>query len=69
MIEVKAATEIDASAEAVWSVLTALEQFKTWNPFIRDARGTTEVGGEVYRPGIAPARSCTRERARSTTSR
>jgi hypothetical protein len=47
MIEVKAATEIDAPAETVWSVLTALEQFKAWNPFIRDARGTTEVGGEV----------------------
>lgn len=47
MIEVKAATEIDASAEAVWSVLTALEQFKAWNPFIRVARGSTEVGDEV----------------------
>jgi len=47
MLEVKVATEIDASAEAVWSVLTALEQFKAWNPFIRDARGTTEVGSEV----------------------
>lgn len=47
MIEVNAATEIDAPAEAVWSVLTELDQFKAWNPFIRDARGSTEVGGEV----------------------
>lgn len=47
MIEVNAATEIDAPAEAVWSVLTALDQFKAWNPFIREARGTTEVGDEV----------------------
>lgn len=47
MIEVNATTEIDAPAEAVWSVLTALDQFKAWNPFIRDARGGTEVGGEV----------------------
>ena len=47
MIEVNATTEIDAPAEAVWSVLTALDQFKAWNPFIRDARGVTEVGGDV----------------------
>lgn len=48
MLEIKAATEIDAPAEAVWSVLTELEQFHTWNPFIREASGTTEVGGTVH---------------------
>lgn len=47
MLEVNAATEIDAPAEAVWSVLTALDQFKAWNPFIRDASGDTRVGSEV----------------------
>jgi len=47
MIEVNAATEIDAPAEAVWSVLTDLKSFKAWNPFIREARGTTDVGGSV----------------------
>lgn len=47
MIEVHATTEIDAPAEAVWSVLTDLGSFKTWNPFIRDAHGTTDVGGSV----------------------
>lgn len=47
MLEINAATEIDASAEAVWSVLTALDQFKIWNPFIRDASGDLRVGGEV----------------------
>jgi hypothetical protein len=47
MIEVNAVTEIDASAEAVWSVLTDLKQFHVWNPFIRDASGTTEVGGTI----------------------
>jgi hypothetical protein len=55
MIEVNAATEIDASAEAVWSVLTDLNSFKAWNPFIRDARGTTDVGGSVrvrVRPSV-----------------
>ena len=48
MIEVNAATEIEAPAEAVWSVLTDLAQFKHWNPFIRDARGPTDVGGTVH---------------------
>jgi hypothetical protein len=47
MIEVNAAMEIAASPEAVWSVLTDLEHFKAWNPFIRDAAGTTEVGGTI----------------------
>jgi len=47
MIEIDVATEIDASAEAVWSVLTDLEEFHVWNPFIREAHGTTEVGGTV----------------------
>ena len=48
MIEVKATTEIEAPAEAVWSVLTDLANFHAWNPFIRDARGSTELGGEVH---------------------
>jgi hypothetical protein len=48
MIEVSATQEIDATAEAVWSVLTELDSFATWNPFIRRARGSTEVGGKVH---------------------
>lgn len=47
MIEVTASCDIDAPAEAVWSVLTDLEQFEDWNPFIRKASGTPEVGGTV----------------------
>ncbi len=48
MIEVKAETEIDAPAEKVWSVLTDLPRFSSWNPFIRKAFGSMEVGGEVH---------------------
>ncbi len=48
MLEVSAETEIDAPAEAVWRVLTDLDQFHAWNPFIRDARGDTSIGGEVH---------------------
>ena len=48
MIHVKSETEIDAPAEAVWSVLTDLPGFAAWNPFIRKARGTTALGGDVH---------------------
>lgn len=48
MLEIDVATEIDAPAAAVWSVLTDLDQFRVWNPFIREAHGTTEVGGTVH---------------------
>lgn len=47
MIEITASCDIDAPAEAVWSVLTDLDQFQTWNPFIRHAAGSTAVGGRV----------------------
>lgn len=47
MIEVTASYDIDAPAEAVWSVLTDLSQFHVWNPFIQEASGSTELGGTV----------------------
>ena len=47
MIEITASCDIDAPAEAVWSVLTDLDHFHIWNPFIRRAAGSTEVGGRV----------------------
>lgn len=47
MIEVTASCDIDAPAEAVWSVLTDLDQFHAWNPFIRSASGTPQIGGRV----------------------
>jgi len=55
MLEVTAATEIEAPAEAVWEVLTDFDQFRAWNPFIRDAHGSAEVGDMVrvrVRPSI-----------------
>jgi hypothetical protein len=47
MVEVRASTEITASARAVWSVLTDLPRFTAWNPFIRAAEGSTDVGKTV----------------------
>ena len=42
-------TEIDISAtpEAVWQVLTDLDQWADWNPFITSSVGTPEVGGKL----------------------
>ena len=48
MIEVVAATQVAASAETAWAVLTELDDYDDWNPFIRHARGSLEVGGEVH---------------------
>lgn len=47
MMEVRVSTEIEASARAVWSVLTDLPRFREWNPFIRAARGSTDAGKTV----------------------
>ena len=44
MIEVNVATEIAAPAATVWNILTELDQFAAWNPFIRNARGKLEPG-------------------------
>ena len=54
MIEVTAATEIEASPEAVWRLLTDLDGFTAWNPFIREAHGKIEVG-ETVRVRVRPS--------------
>jgi hypothetical protein len=46
-IEVTTEIEIAASAETVWRVLTELERYPEWNPFIRSARGSLDIGGTV----------------------
>lgn len=47
VIEVRASTDVAASPETVWKVLTDLGAYASWNPFIRHARGSLEVGGDV----------------------
>ncbi len=39
--------EIDASPEAVWSVLTDLESFQEWNPFVVSSSGIVAVGARL----------------------
>jgi hypothetical protein len=48
MVDVTAAVEIDAKPSEVWAVLTDFEGFHEWNPFIRNAYGSTELGGTVH---------------------
>jgi hypothetical protein len=48
MIEVRAETDIDAPPAAVWRVLTDLPRFAKWNPFIREASGSAELGGTIH---------------------
>lgn len=42
-------TEIHISAppDAVWTILTDLDGYKTWNPFIVDAHGEVTVGSRL----------------------
>jgi hypothetical protein len=39
--------EIDAAPDVVWDVLTDLDRYPEWNPFITSADGTAEVGRQL----------------------
>lgn len=45
--EIVVSTDIAAPPAVVWSVLTDLEHYRDWNPFIREASGSLDVGGTV----------------------
>jgi hypothetical protein len=47
MREVSAATEIGASPERVWDILTDFESYPEWNPFIRRASGDVAPGAKL----------------------
>lgn len=42
------AIAIEAPAEVVWRILIDLPSYSAWNPFIRRAWGSLEVGGTVH---------------------
>jgi hypothetical protein len=50
--------EIAAPREQVWRVLSDLQGYESWNPFVVSARGTLQVGErldvKLARPGKAP---------------
>jgi hypothetical protein len=47
MKELRTEIEIQASPEKVWGILTHLDQYPEWNPFIHHAIGTAKVGEKV----------------------
>ena len=47
MKELRTEIVIQASPENVWKILTDLENYPRWNPFIRHAIGKAEVGETV----------------------
>lgn len=47
MKELRTEIVIDASPEKVWKVLTELEKYPEWNPFICHAIGEAEIGRTV----------------------
>lgn len=46
MNELYSEIEIKATAEQVWQILTNFADFPQWNPFLRRAEGTFEVGAK-----------------------
>jgi hypothetical protein len=44
---IRASIEIQATPDQVWSVLTDLEAYDEWNPFIVSSSGTVEVGATL----------------------
>jgi hypothetical protein len=47
MRQLQSTIDIEAPPERVWSVLTDLNAFSEWNPFIREARGDLRPGSEL----------------------
>jgi hypothetical protein len=47
MKELRTEIDIQATPEKVWQILTNLDQYPQWNPFIHHAVGTAKVGEKV----------------------
>lgn len=45
--ELHSEVDIDAPAETVWAVLTDLEHYREWNPFIPESAGDVAVGKKL----------------------
>ena len=46
-VTITATTEVDASADRVWEVLTDTESYPEWNPFVRRLEGELVVGSRL----------------------
>ncbi len=47
MKEIKTHIKINASAREIWEILTDLENFSAWNPFITEASGDVKEGTKL----------------------
>lgn len=47
MKELRTEIEIQASPDKVWEILTNLDQYPDWNPFIHHAIGAAKLGEKV----------------------
>ena len=47
MKELRTEIEIQASPEKIWQVLTDLDKYSQWNPFIQKAIGNTKTGESI----------------------
>lgn len=54
--ELHTQVDVDATPEAVWSVLIDLDRYAEWNPFIVEAHGTVAVGDKLVNRMQAPGR-------------
>jgi hypothetical protein len=45
--ELKTTIEIDASPDAIWTVLTDFDRYSEWNPFIRSICGQAKQGEQL----------------------
>lgn len=45
--EIKTEILINASPEIVWAVLTNLDDYPNWNPFIKSIKGEAKVGKKI----------------------
>lgn len=52
--ELHTTIDIDATPEVVWKVLTDLDQWTDWNPFITSSVGRPEVGEKLINRMVPP---------------
>ena len=46
-IEIKTEIKIKASPTKVWNLLTDIDNYSSWNPFIKSIQGKLEVGNQI----------------------